>query len=264
MSVLAEYAVSANDNVASTAETVILEVAQPATNHNGGLIEFGPDGYLYLGFGDGGGGNDPGNNAHNINNLLGSMIRIDMDGAKPYAVPGDNPFVGAAGADEIWAYGLRNPWRFAFDGDDLYIGDVGQGAIEEIDVVDVTTAAGTDFGWRTFEGTRCTGNDATCATAGLTFPVLEYPHPDGSSVTGGRVYRGDDPGLHRLVGVYFYGDFSAGWIRSFRLVDGVATERTDWTSTLGNVSLLASFGEDGVGNLYVVSLSGSVYRLESS
>ncbi len=260
-SVIAEYQVSGDPNVASTAETVILEVGQPYSNHNGGQLEFGPDGYLYIGLGDGGSGDDPLNAAHNTSNLLGSILRIDVDSGSPYSSPSSNPFVGVSGADEIWAYGLRNPWRFSFDEDTIYIGDVGQNAVEEIDAVTIADGTGADFGWRTFEGSSCTGNDASCSTTGLTFPVLEYSHSDGCSVTGGRVYRGTE--LPDLVGHYFYADYCSTWIRSFRLSGTTAADQTDWTSTLGGIASITSFGEDGLGNLYVVSLGGTIYRLEA-
>ena len=258
-SVVAEYGVSGDPNVASTAETVIIEVGQPYSNHNGGQIEFGPDGYLYVGLGDGGSGNDPLNAAHNTSNLLGSILRLDVDSGAPYVSPPSNPFVGVSGADEIWAYGLRNPWRFAFDGETIYIGDVGQNAFEEVDAVSIADGTGADFGWRTFEGDSCTGNDGTCSTAGLTFPVLDYSHSDGCSVTGGRVYRGTE--LPDLVGHYFYADYCSTWIKSFRLDGTSALDGTDWTSLFGGVASISSFGEDGLGNLYVVSIGGTVYRL---
>jgi hypothetical protein len=167
--------------------------------------------------------------------------------------------VGKTGRDEVWSIGLRNPWRFAFDGNDLYIGDVGQRAREEIDVVELEND-GYDFGWSQYEGTRC-NTDAKvvdCSTAGITMPVLEYSHPTGNSVTGGRVYRGSD--LPQLDGYYFYGDLS-GWIRSAVVIDGVAYNDTLMTSQLGTVPSLVSFGTDSSGELYLVSIGGTIYKL---
>jgi glucose/arabinose dehydrogenase len=255
---VAEFTISADPDVADPAsENLILEVDQPLSNHNGGQIRFGPDGLLYIALGDGGGGNDPGDNAQNTGNLLGAILRIDVDGAAPYSVPAGNPFVGGVGADEIWAYGLRNPWRFTIDGDEVYIADVGQGAREEVDVMPLATP-GINYGWRTFEGTRCTGNDPTCSTAGLTPPVLEYSHAEGCSITGGEVYRGT--AVTQLVGHYVYSDYCTGFIRSFRYDDGEAAEPRDWTDQLGARSLVVSFGVDGSGELYLVSTSGTIWK----
>ncbi len=259
--VLAEYRVSGDANVANPAGTELLRIPQPYSNHNGGHIEFGPDGRLYIGVGDGGGSNDPGNGAQTTTNLLGSILRIGVDQPGSYTSPPDNPFVGVAGRNEIWVYGLRNPWRFAFDHTRLFIGDVGQGAWEEINVIGTASAPGVNFGWRMFEADTCTGNGPNCTRTGLRFPVHRYPHPEGCSVTGGRVYRG--PELPKLAGHYFYGDYCAGWVRSFRMVDGKAAGHTDWTDDLGTVPTLASFGEGGDGGLYLVSIGGTVYRLEA-
>ena len=258
-SVVAEYAVSADPDVAATAETIILDTGQPYSNHNGGQIAFGPDGMLYIGFGDGGSGNDPLNNGQDPSNFLGSILRIDVDGAAPYEIPSDNPVIAGA-APETFAFGLRNPWRFSFDGDFLYIGDVGQGQVEEVDALPLSDAAGANFGWRRFEGTSCTGF-GSCSSAGLTFPVEEYDHGEGCSVTGGVVYRGDE--LPQLDGHYFYADYCLDWVRSFRLVGGAAIDQMDWTSTFSGVNSISSFGTDAAGNLYIVSLSGTVYRVEA-
>jgi hypothetical protein len=215
---------------------------------------------LYIGFGDGGSGNDPQNNGQDPSNFLGSIVRIDVDGAAPYVVPADNPVIAGA-KPGTFAYGLRNPWRFSFDGETVFIGDVGQGEIEEIDALALDEAAGANFGWRRFEGTSCTGL-GSCATSGLTFPVLEYDHGDGCSVSGGVVYRGD--AIPQMDGHYFYADYCSSWIKSFRLVGGSATEVTDWTSTLGNVASIVSFGTDSAGNVYIVSIGGTVYRIDGS
>lgn len=253
--VIAEYQAStANPNVADTTERVILVVPQPFANHNGGMIEFGPlDGFLYIGLGDGGSANDPGNRAQNINELLGKMLRINVDGALPYAIPADNPFVGVAGRDEIWALGLRNPFRWSFDrggSRQLICGDVGQGQIEEIDII----TRGANYGWRVFEGTQCTGIDpARCSETGFTGPIEEYNHTGGRcSVTGGYIYRGTSSTF--TSGTYLFGDFCSGEI--FTLVPG------------GNMSVLmdtelsiSSFGEDQSGEIYVVDLNGTVFKL---
>jgi len=257
---VSEFRVSLDPNVASPVENVILDVEQPFSNHNGGQLAFGPDGYLYIGLGDGGAGNDPQDNAQANTTLLGSLLRIDIDSGPPYVSPVDNPYVGTSGRNEIWAIGLRNPWRFSFDGGSLYIGDVGQDAREEIDIV-AATAAGLNYGWPQLEGNRCnTGaNVVNCSTSGRVAPLVEYSHPLGHSVTGGYVYRGSE--LPSLVGHYFYGDFSGGWIRSFKLVGGTATEQHDWTPELGIVPGLSSFGRDASGNLYVIGIGGDIYRL---
>ncbi|MGH7545040.1 MAG: PQQ-dependent sugar dehydrogenase [Gemmatimonadota bacterium] len=255
------YRVSADPNVAdaSSADTV-LTVVQPFANHNGGLVAFGPDGMLYVGLGDGGSGGDPEGNGQDTTTLLGSILRIDVDGETTYAVPPDNPLVDAPGArPEIWGYGLRNPWRFSFDrvSDDLYIADVGQGQWEEVNV-EPAGSGGRNYGWNLMEGMHCFGAP-TCNLAGMTLPVLEYSHGEGCSVTGGYVYRGSE--IPELQGRYFYGDFCSGFVRSFRYVGGAATVEQDWTSQLGTIGSLSSFGEDASGELYITTLTGSVYRI---
>ncbi len=251
--VLAEYARSADPNVALHAEIVLLTLAQPFANHNGGMIEFGHDGYLYVGKGDGGSSNDPNNRAQNIDDLLGKILRIDVNGASPYQIPADNPFAGATpGRDEIYAVGLRNPFRFSFDRGtgQLIVGDVGQNMWEEIDLV----TRGANLGWRVFEGNHCTNLDPLCGNMGFTPPIAEYFHAGGRcSVTGGYVYRGSLGVLP--VGTYVFGDFCTGEI--FTLNGGTATVLLD---TSINIS---SFGEDETGELYVVGLGGAVYRLVS-
>lgn len=256
------YRVSPDPNRADPASAkLILTVQQPFANHNGGLVAFGPDGMLYIGLGDGGSGGDPLGHGQNRGTLLGSLLRIDADGGDPYAIPAGNPFVGQAGArPEIWAYGLRNPWRFAFDREAgmLYIADVGQNRLEEINAVSTSTA-GINFGWNVMEGTECYAGPG-CSTAGLTLPVLEYDHGEGCSVTGGMVYRGD--ALPVLNGHYFYADFCRGWIRSFRLENGSPRDQREWP--LGDVGQILSFGEDSAGELYVLATSGgqgTVYRI---
>ncbi|MGH8502472.1 MAG: PQQ-dependent sugar dehydrogenase [Gammaproteobacteria bacterium] len=234
-------------------EEILLTLEQPFTNHNGGHIAFGPDGFLYIGVGDGGGGGDPFNNAQNPNNLFGAVLRIGVDGGEPYSMPPDNPFVG--GAPEIYAYGLRNPWRFSFDRANgrLWLGDVGQGEREEVDIIE----RGGNYGWRCYEGSL-TFNLARCgARDQYTFPVAEYGHDEGQSITGGFVYRGSAiPGLR---GVYVFGDFISGTIWGlFSDGDGEYRRRVLVKSELGVVS----FGEGADGELYVVDFfGGGLHRL---
>ncbi len=260
---LDEFRVGGDPAVADpSSRRPILGVDQPFGNHNGGQVSFGPDGMLYVALGDGGGAGDPRGNGQDILTFLGSILRIDVDGTTPggppYRIPDDNPFKGVAAARaEIWAYGLRNPWRFAFDPPTghLWIGDVGQNRKEEIDAVQ-GLGRGVNFGWNVMEGRDCFAASA-CERDGLTEPVLDYGHDQGCSVTGGYVYRG--PSAPSLVGRYVYGDFCGGWVRSFRLVDGVATDVTDLA--LGDLGSVASFGVDAAGDLYVVSLEGSIFRI---
>ncbi len=250
--VIAEFRLGATPALTAASESIMLVVAQPFANHNGGMIAFGPDDYLYIGLGDGGSSNDPGARAQNINELLGKILRIDVESA-PYAVPPDNPFVGKAGSDEIYAIGLRNPFRFSFDRltGDLLVGDVGQGQREEIDRVTL----GANLGWRRYEGTRCTGLDPTCATTGLTSPIAEYEHTGGRcSVTGGYAYRGTRGTLPS--GAYVFGDYCTGEI--FVLWNGAVTLLADTTLNI------SSFGEDEDGELYVVGLGGSVHALAAA
>jgi uncharacterized protein (TIGR03437 family) len=254
--VIAEYRASASDpHTADTAETVLLTIAQPFANHNGGMIEFGPDGLLYIGLGDGGSGNDPGNRAQNTQDLLGKMLRINVDqpnGAIPYSSPPTNPFFGAdPGRDEIYAVGLRNPWRFSFDRvtGELYAGDVGQTQREEVSLIRL----GGNYGWRVLEGTRCTGlGPAACTAPGFTPPIVEYDHSGGRcSVTGGYVYRGARGSLP--VGAYVYGDYCSGEIFLWN--------NNTQTLLLDTSINIASFGEDETGEIYVVGLSGTVHRI---
>ena len=256
--VISEFEVSANPNVADATETVLLVIPHPNnTNHNGGMLAFGPDGYLYIGVGDGGGGNDPPNNAQNINVLLGKILRIDVDNpnpttGEPYSSPAGNPFVGATGRDEIFALGMRNPWRFSVDRGtgQLWVGDVGQGSREEVNSPIVN---GGNYGWRVYEGTLCTGNDpALCNPANYIPPTFEYTHAGGRcSLTGGYVYRGTRATLP--LGTYVYGDFCTGEI--------LAWNGSAQTLLLDTSLNIASFGEDEQGELYVVHLGGSVSRI---
>lgn len=239
--------------------TNIFGMNQPYANHNGGLIAFGPDGMLYVALGDGGSAGDPQGNAQNLSSALGKILRIDVDHGSPYAIPPDNPYAGVDGVrPEIWASGLRNPWRFSFDtvAGLLYIGDVGQSAWEEVDVAPAG-AGGLNYGWNIMEGAHCYGA-AACDTTGLTPPVLEYSHNDGCAITGGYVYRGDR--IPALAGAYVYADYCNGWIRSFHYDAGQVTDEQDWA--LGDIGRITSFGQDAAGELYVTSSNGTVYRLD--
>ena len=256
------------DTADPTSEREILFVSQPFANHNGGGLAFGPDGFLYIGLGDGGSGGDPQGSGQNLGTRLGKLLRIDVNGTAPFAVPPDNPFVTRPGArPEIWAYGLRNPWRFSFDRGtgDLYIGDVGQSTLEEIDVGLASRRGGENYGWNTMEGSRCFSPSSNCNMTGLTLPVIDYGRSDGFSVTGGVVYRGCRmPGY---AGHYFYGDYGSGMIRSFRLdASGRATEARDWTASLSgtgrSIRNPSSFGVDADGEIYIVDYDGEVYRID--
>jgi glucose/arabinose dehydrogenase len=255
---LVEYDIAADLETASSPRT-ILSVRQPANNHNGGFITFGDDGFLYLSLGDGGGGNDTFQNARDLNTLLGKIIRIDVDGDQPYEIPPDNPYVGRSGRDEIWASGLRNPWRWSFDDGRMYIGDVGQGTREEIDVVDVAPV-GYDFGWSRFEGNVCNPNDhdPSCSTAGLTFPVVDYGRSVGQIVTGGIVYRG--PAIRSLSGFYLYADVNSGLVGAFRMKGGDPVDNQTMPDL--DMSGIVSFGKDADDELLVVNLfQGAIYRM---
>jgi len=254
--VIAEYNVSPDPNVADPTETVILTIPHPTnTNHNGGMLAFGPDGYLYVGVGDGGSANDPPDNAQNIDLLLGKILRIDVDAPGVlYASPPTNPFFGATpGRDEIFAYGFRNPWRFSFDRvtHQQWVGDVGQGAREE---VDTPIVSGGNYGWRVFEGFLCTNIDpALCGSPqNYIFPLFDYDHSGGRcSITGGYVYRGSQGSLP--VGTYVYGDYCSGEILGWN-----GGSQSLLLDTALNIS---SFGEDEAGELYVVGLGGTVHRI---
>jgi glucose/arabinose dehydrogenase len=260
--VIREYRTStSNPNVVltSTART-ILKVAQPYDNHNGGMLAFGPDGYLYIGLGDGGSGGDPGNRAQNKDSLLGKILRIDVNGTTTttkYRNPSTNPFVGRAGRNEIWQYGLRNPWRFSFDRatGNLWIGDVGQGSWEEIDRAVRTSSGagrGVNWGWRLFEGFHCYNPATGCNPVGITKPVVEYDHNGGRcSVTGGYVYRGNK--VPALVGGYVFADYCSGeiWV-----INATATSPAARKLLLDTDLMISSFGEDAAGNLYVLDLAG--------
>lgn len=254
-----EYSADPSEDVADAGSgSLILHVEQPQSNHNGGQVSFGPDGYLYIGLGDGGGSGDPDENGQNPGTLLGTILRIDVDGGTPYAIPPDNPFVGNAEArDEIWAYGLRNPWRFAWDPiqDLFYVADVGQERWEEVNIVSVFDA-GVNFGWRTMEGPDCY-IDPVCLDDGLHIPEIVYTHQVGCSVTGGLVYRGLD--LEEIAGQYLFGDYCEGWIRAAAVEDQFLVGVTQ----LGfePPGSITSFGEDARGEIYVLVAEGTVYKL---
>ncbi len=258
---IVEY--SAADGVADPGSArELMRVDQPFPNHNGGLVLFGPDGDLYIGFGDGGSAADPDRNGLDLSTPLGKILRIDPspDGDRPYTVPRDNPFVGEEGArGEIFAYGLRNPWRFSFDPatDDLSIGDVGQDEFEEIDYVTSEQASGANFGWSAFEGEARFNEDQPAE--GTIPPVLVASHEDGNcSITGGLVVR--DPRLPSLEGRYVYGDLCRGQIRSFQ--PAPEQPARDDRPLGAEVPRLASFGTDDAGRVYAVSIDGPVYRLD--
>jgi glucose/arabinose dehydrogenase len=256
------FRVSDDPDLADPAsESVLLAVDQPFSNHNGGQIAFGPDGFLYVGLGDGGSSGDPEGHGQRLDELLGSILRIDVAGGAPYVVPPDNPFVATAGArPEIWSLGLRNPWRFTFDRatGDLYIADVGQSQWEEIDYSPAPDAGrGANYGWSRMEGMHCFGA-AGCDPAAFVLPVLEYDHGSGCSVTGGAVYRG--AAIPELQGHYFYADFCQGWVRSFRVEGGQAVDQAEWP-TLRPGGIVPSFGEDAAGELYVLTGEGGVFKI---
>ena len=251
---LVRYSVTADPMLAGPSTRLkLLEVDQPATNHNGGMLAFGPDGYLYWGLGDGGGSGDPYENGQDSSTLLGSMLRLDVDNPPPYGAPGN------AWGSEVWAIGLRNPWRFSFDSQTglLYIGDVGQGSWEEVDVVD-PAVSGLNFGWDVLEGTHCYEPASGCSSSGTVLPVLEYPHTVGVSVTGGYVHRSTS--IPYLDGAYVYGDL-LGKVWTFRYVDGVVVDEREWTSGLPFLGAIWSFGQDADGRVYVVSGGGTIYRI---
>lgn len=261
--VIARYSVSANPNVASTTGTILMTITQPFSNHNGGSIKFGPDGYLYIGMGDGGSGGDPGNRSQNISDNLGKMLRIDVNSsvAPFYTNPTTNPYVGIAGNDEIWAIGLRNPWKFSFNrlNGDLWIADVGQNAIEEIDKISSPLPnTGINFGWRCYEG-NSTYNTTGCAAAStMTFPFTQYARSGGAcSVTGGYVYTGT---LYpNFQNKYFFTDYCDDKIR---MVNSAGTITT--TSSFSGNSF-ATFGEDVAGELYVAGISsGIIFKIQDA
>lgn len=259
-SVVARFHVAAEDpNRADPASGAdLLHVDQPYANHNGGGLAFGPDGFLYIGLGDGGSAGDPLRNGQNLQTLLGKLLRINVDTGEPYTIPPDNPFSGGGGLPEIWAYGLRNPWRFSFDRltGDLYIADVGQDVWEEVDFVPAGTPGGKDFGWSFYEGTH-PYQDQPPAGATFTMPVAEYSHSEGCSVTGGYVYRGS--ALPAWQGVYLYGDYCSGTIWGL-----IRTGQNNWQSKVmfSTGAQITAFGVDEAGEIYLADYQGgSLLRL---
>jgi glucose/arabinose dehydrogenase len=255
---IVRYTVSGNADVAdeSSADTVI-GIAHPTyDNHNGGQLQFGPDGKLYASTGDGGGGGDPNGNGQNKDALLGKLLRLDVDVASGHAVPADNPF-----GSPVWAYGLRNPWRFSFDRQtgDLYIADVGQARWEEVDIASSGTGKGANYGWNVMEGSHCYGA-GSCNQSGKTLPQLEYDHSSGAcTIIGGYVYRGTR--VTALAEHYLYADYCSGVVKSFRFVGGAVTDRRDWTTQLSPGQWITSFGEDARGELYLMTQGGALYRI---
>lgn len=261
--VIASYRTGKDPNQADAGSaTTLLHIDQPAANHNGGQLAFGPDGYLYIGMGDGGAGGDPWGNGQNRDALLGKLLRIDVNSGTPYAIPSDNPFATTTGAKpEVWAYGLRNPWRFSFDREtgDLFIGDVGQNAREEVNFQPAKSPGGENYGWNRMEGNQCYQPRSGCDQEGLTLPIIDYGRDDGCSVISGFRYRGTaNPSL---TGIYIFGDYCGGHIWGLKQDANGAWQRF---SLLDNVSGLSSFGQDDEGELYVTSLdAGTLSRLSN-
>lgn len=267
--VIARYSVSADPNVANTTGTILMTINQPFSNHNGGCIKFGPDGYLYIGMGDGGSGGDPNGYAQNLTVdsanptrvFLGKMLRIDVDttdGALNYGIPPTNPFASTAGIREIWAYGLRNPWKFTFNrvNGDLWIGDVGQNAFEEVNKIVAPLPTGLNFGWRCYEGNAAYNTSGCAAMSTMVFPVAQYDHSTGCSVTGGYYYTGSM--YPNFANNYFYTDYCDNKIRILNTSNAVTTT----ASFTGNFS---TFGEDKNGELYVAGISnGTIYKIIDS
>ena len=262
--VIARYHVSSNPDVADAASaTILMTIDQPYSNHNGGTLKFGPDGYLYIGMGDGGSGDDPQNRAQNINENLGKMLRIAVNSDLPYAIPPGNPYIGIPGNDEIWAIGLRNPWKFSFNRTtgDLWIADVGQNAMEEINKVAAPLTPGLNFGWRCYEGTRPNITGGCAPIASMTMPFAEYNHNTGGhSITGGYVYTGS---LYpNLLGKYLFADYYLNRIGMVDNVTGAITYSASFSSTNDNYT---TFGEDHNGELYVAAArTGTIYKLSDT
>lgn len=261
--IVSEYKVSNNPDIADkNSERIIIMIRQPASNHNGGQLKFGPDGYLYIGMGDGGGAGDPWGNAQNKQVLLGKMLRIDVDGEKPYGIPKNNPFVGKKdGREEIWAYGLRNPWRFSFDPvtGDMYIADVGQKDWEEIHFQPANSKGGENYGWDLFEGFHEFEPKEGYDTNMFTMPVAEYGHKQGCSVTGGYIYRGKK--YPTVSGTYFFADFCSGIIWGLR-----KNQKQHWEMTefLESPLMVSTFGQDENGEIYVLDFKkGAIYHLSA-
>ncbi len=256
---IAEYRVSADLNRADPGSgTTLISIEDRRSNHNGGWLAFGPDGYLYISNGDGGGGGDPDRNGQNPDTLFGKLLRIDVNRGSPYAIPPTNPFANGGGAGEVFALGIRNAWRLDFDGNLIYIADVGQNAWEEISVISVTDA-GANLGWNILEGNHCY-NANRCDDTGTVRPVYEYAHGEGCSVTGGYVYRGS--AMPWLAGQYLFADYCTGFVRSFAYTGGnLAGAVTDWSRAIGSIGNILSFGEDAAGELYITTSAGRVWKI---
>lgn len=258
---IARYSVADDPNQAdANSASILFTQPQPFANHNGGHMAFGPDGYLYVSVGDGGAANDPLAAGQNPNTLLGTILRLDVDVAEGYGTPADNPFVGSdAGADEVWAYGLRNVWRFSFDRatGDLYMGDVGQNQFEEINFQAADSNGGENYGWNAFEASSVFNRNVRAADA--VMPIAEYNHSNGCSVTGGYVYRGEQ--VPDLQGVYFYGDYCSGNIWVAYRDANMAWQSGRFLNTDYQIS---SFGEDEAGELYVLDYGGALYRITAN
>lgn len=256
--VVSEFAVAEDGTFLD--EQVLLIVPQPAANHNGGHLAFGPDGALYVSLGDGGAANDEFGHGRDPGTLLGTLLRLDVSEPGRAVPAAGNPFEDTGGAPEVWAFGLRNPWRFAFDDGWLMIADVGQGSYEEINRVQADQA-GADYGWSTMEGLHCFSPAVGCDPTGLVLPVLEISHGDAGtcSVTGGFTYRGAE--IPEIDGQYFYSDYCGGYLRSAQFADGEVVEHLDWSEQVGDLGQVTSFGVDGFGELYITSSDGTVRRL---
>ncbi len=257
--VVSEFGLDANGNGDPASERRLLGIDQPFANHNGGMIAFGPDGYMYIGMGDGGDGGDPLNNGQRMDTLLGKMLRIDVNSGDPYAIPADNPYAdGTGGLPEIWSSGLRNPWRFTFDRatGGMFIGDVGQNVREEIDV-EPAGEGGRNYGWNIMEADVCYRD--SCIRRGLTLPAFAYGRDDGCSVTGGYVYRGS--AYPELYGAYVFSDYCSGKLWAFDAEAALASGRGDAVVLGASGISPSSFGEDEAGEIYIVGHGGSVHRL---
>ena len=281
VTIIASFKLKANELIADlNSKKIILEIPQPYSNHNGGQLAFGHDKYLYIGLGDGGYAGDPKLNGQNKNSLLGTILRIDVNGEDPYEIPIGNPFEKMNKArKEIWCYGLRNPWRFSFDRltGDLYIGDVGQNNWEEINYLSLSYPNKNNFGWKVMEGGHCYNSNDDCKQTKYVSPIFEYPNnanyiktligwkqnkAKGCSVTGGYVYRGKN--IVSIKGMYFFGDYCTGKIWSFKVKDGSAEDFIEWNiSGIKDELYISSFGEDGLGELYIIDHTGKVYLVKS-
>ncbi|HUP17510.1 MAG TPA: PQQ-dependent sugar dehydrogenase [Acidimicrobiia bacterium] len=250
---LSEFAISDDvDHGDPSSEIPLLTFDKPTTRHNGGMLQFGPDGFLWMSLGEGGAASV---NSQDPTKLLSAILRLDVDTGDPYGIPADNPFVGGGGAPEVWAKGLRNPWRFSIDGGFIYIGDVGHEDYEEIDIVPLDGAP-YNFGWLRMEGTSCFQRGCDAVAEELTLPVVEYTHAEGCSVTGGFVYHGT--AIPELDGHYFYGDWCGEWIRSFKYEDGDVVDHQTRFEEVGQIN---SFGLDSEGELYVLTYEGAVKKM---